>query len=511
MSESKIFINIQKLYNLCKFEEAEKEILKLYEKLEKYNSNDKLQIACILIDIGHRTKKAYPNYCGLEILKKYKKEYLKTYSISSYEYNLGNAYSGIFDDKDKRKYTIEDFKVIIKAKNHYWKSIKHIKEKREKNLKYINNLANSLKACYRISESLFYYDSILNINPSFYQANVSKIDCLKLLKKISYTSTNNLCYEIYKCYINAKKNKDISSNEVKLLEKELSEFINYSKEKNIKYDEIKQKIIHSKKEFNNHTNLRKSILKNNLALSEVGLYSRCCGARKDNLSIFTKKYHTNNIIFKKMEIYLNEIKSDFNLLRLLYFDSQKKLIKFSKYENEITYKLSLQKHKIDIRTSYKKNIIKICFNILDKIAFAFCDFYNLSTSNNKIYFEGFWWNKNIYKELNKIINPGLIGLYSIATDINNKSGELNFFKDWRNSIEHNYFIVLENSKSTKINIHNFFNKNVICLNEDELNDNLFSLIQIVRSAIFCFVWFIRYELYKENYIKRDEKNEHKYF
>ena len=61
-----------------------------------------------------------------------------------------------------------------------------------------------------------------------------------------------------------------------------------------------------------------------------------------------------------------------------------------------------------------------------------------------IYFQTFWQLDvdNRRQRFEDIKSHGLLALYSIATDLNkNKGGELAFYKEWRNGLEHKFLVV----------------------------------------------------------------------
>lgn len=94
-----------------------------------------------------------------------------------------------------------------------------------------------------------------------------------------------------------------------------------------------------------------------------------------------------------------------------------------------------------------------------------------------------------------------MALYSIATDLNSrKDGELAFFKDWRNDLEHKFVVVHKNEiPIDDYGTYSFF-EDILFIQESELIENLKILLQLTRSAIFSFVYMVR-----EDTLKNEKK------
>ena len=108
---------------------------------------------------------------------------------------------------------------------------------------------------------------------------------------------------------------------------------------------------------------------------------------------------------------------------------------FSELFNEDLLGLDVEK----LRTSFR-----LCFGILDKIGVAICELYDLYPPNGQVSFQSFWQlsRGDRREKFEAVSNPGLLALYSIATDLNDrKDGEWAFFKTWRNDLEHKFVVV----------------------------------------------------------------------
>ena len=131
---------------------------------------------------------------------------------------------------------------------------------------------------------------------------------------------------------------------------------------------------------------------------------------------------------------------------------------------------------------------------MDKVGVAICELYDLYPSNKIVAFPSFWQlDKDNRRELfEKIKNPGLLALYSIATDLNDrKSGEWSYYKDWRNAMEHDFLVIHKTGQALDIYDSYQFMKEPIFVDENEFQGHLERLLQLTRSAIFSFVFSVR--------------------
>ena len=91
-----------------------------------------------------------------------------------------------------------------------------------------------------------------------------------------------------------------------------------------------------------------------------------------------------------MELILNRLKSEYSLARYLQYESaQEKTEKLKTVDKELTFTELYVNEAVGIQPEMLKNSFRICFGILDKIAFAVCDLFGLSESSESIYFERF--------------------------------------------------------------------------------------------------------------------------
>ena len=92
----------------------------------------------------------------------------------------------------------------------------------------------------------------------------------------------------------------------------------------------------------------------------------------------------------------------------------------------------------------------------------------------------------------------MIGLYSIACDLNHKlEGELSFYKQWRNALEHSFVFVYKNEKPENIETSLAYYEEPVFISESEFVESAEHVLQLTRSAIFSFVFAVRIKSEKE--------------
>lgn len=169
----------------------------------------------------------------------------------------------------------------------------------------------------------------------------------------------------------------------------------------------------------------------------------------------------------------------------VYEDNFKDMLLFHAFDG-ITYNGYIEK----IKESFR-----ICFSILDKIAFLINEYYRLGSDEHKVYFTSEW-----LKNIKKIDNPYLLALYWLSCDLSpqgNESPEPDSrkIKEVRNFLEHK-FVRIRTSFPSCIwdNSQDFF----YTISENELKKLTFKIFHLVRFALFYFCLSVRYNELEKN-------------
>lgn len=464
------------------------------------------EIAGSYITLGSESYNISSVKKGLSIFED-NREVLKTaVTEDSIDYCLGNGFHAIYkitiQEKDNFFPNPENVKdSLFDAKQSYLKAFKKINldELNDYSIQVLTNLGNNLNHSGRVVEALQLFDMVLQHNPTFPQAIVSKADGLRYMLQITNCPiTISLFAEIYRLFNIASEQKIVLEEirqTVELGKKKSAEFLIQN---NVKIDRLEKEFKLNNEEYQNHPENIKFFLDNYLSLSEHSLYCKCNGAKIDDLAIGFPGFVTTNKKIIQLELMNNRIKSEFSLARQLYFDflnqnqNQKDNIHYENAVNGIVNGIKYEQ----LRTSFRQ-----CFGILDKIAEGLCYLFDLEIKEGEnIYFENFW-NSNKTPDrwaiINEFKNIHLTALYSIACDLNKKNGEFGFYKQWRNRIEHGLFS-LTNSDYIDKNWEN--DKFSIKTTTGNFESKTKHLLQLTRASIFSFIFCARHELItrKEN-------------
>jgi len=277
-----------------------------------------------------------------------------------------------------------------------------------------------------------------------------------------------------------KSQRDLHAQKIK----ELSE------EHDIGTDLHEEKL--TKQEYESLSEYRRFCFDNKLTLSEHGLYCSCYGSARDNLTIPTSGGVVGDFVIP-MEMVLNRLKSEFSFARHLFYEYQMSeedldLLHescFSELFNDELLGIDVER----LRTAFRS-----CFGILDKIGVAICELYDVYPPNGTVSFQSFWQldRNGRRSRFDEVKSPGLLALYSIATDLNDrKDGEWHFLKQLRNDLEHEFVVVHKHDEPGDVYSSYELLSNVVFIREDTFISYVKRLLQLTRSAIFSFVFAVR--------------------
>jgi len=474
----------------------------LYQEISETKAKDNLfflimsNIASIFIDVGNMWPSVDSSKKGLEILEKYKSEIIEQIGEDVYHYNLSNGKSNLIVDKNPFNHDFSKIEKLIEIKTNLWKAIKLSGSTGSvpNEPTYIVNLGNSLKQQFRISEALDCYDVVNSLDLDVPQSWINRSETLMMLNTVSNTYSIQMLHQIKEGYEKILLSNQIPpqwvqyyKDQVELHQNRIDEAVSDTGSEPDLHDKEE-----TQREYNELSDFRKFCLNNSLSLSEHGLYCACAGSARDNLTIPTMTGVVGDFVVP-MEMVLNRLKSEFSFSRRMYFEyinneRDNELLHescFSELFNDELLGLDVEK----LRTAFR-----LCFGVLDKIGVAICQLFDLYPPNGNVSFQSFWQldRDNRREEFNKHRNPGLLALYSIATDLNEKKdGEWSFLKKLRNDLEHEFVVVYNSEEPSDIYSSYEFMKDMVFIKEEEFIEHLRRLLQLTRSAIFSFVFTVR--------------------
>lgn len=446
-------------------------------------------LAGFFIDLGHMSKRPDLSRIGLDMMTNYQEVFLEIIPPSAFFYNLANAKSNLVSVEDPFSLTFENIEELVDVKNDFWKAVKQERKEGRGSLELLVNLANALNCQFRLSESLRYYDIVNLCGLDIPQAQVNRSKALMMLSRVSKSYSGKMLQEVMDGYKVASKSKSIPASWSRYYENLSLHHESQLIERGLVIEDNEKEA--TQEEYENLSSYRKFCVENHLTLSEHGLYCACAGSARDNLSIPLLQRSIGGEFVPQMEMVLNRIKSEYSLARRNYYEHLHPTQEDLDLLHEDCFTELLNSEVLGIPIEKLRTSFRLCFGILDKIALAICELYTIKPKG-EIYFQNFWrLNEDGRREkFEAIKNPGLLALYSIATDLNlHKSGEWSCFKDWRNSLEHGLFVVLE--EESGLDPYKSFS---VAQERVSLKEFLYfveQLLQLTRSAIFSFVFSVR--------------------
>lgn len=388
----------------------------ILRELDKHNTNNVVlqlyfNIASQFIDAGTYLKNIDSILKGIQILEKYSEHFEKNFNIT-YFYNLANGKLSIANNcgYSKEEVSFKNIELFNEVKNLYWKAFKLINKSQDYDLYQQNliNLANVLKQQFRFSEALQLYNLVIKQNTIYPQAWLNKSSCLEQFDRLLDHTSQKMIIEIIKGYDFACESKLIP-NDWKPYYLHKSKFLSSQLDsKSLEQDELE-----THKEYSSMSHFRQWCIEENLTLNIHGMYCHCIANERDTLTLFEDVISSDNIL--NYEQYLNRIKAEFSLVRILYYES--KYTDNSKIDYESCYSELHEQEIINNGSEKLRTCFRLCFSILDKLAIFLCQYFSLSTDKNTA-FNNFWYKNKSCLE-NKT-NFGLIAINSLICDLNEK-------------------------------------------------------------------------------------------
>ncbi|CAM2781950.1 LA2681 family HEPN domain-containing protein [Acinetobacter celticus] len=452
----------------------------MLNELEKYETSESVlhllfNLAGQFIDVGTSLRNKNAVSKGIQILETNSDHY-EIQSNINYYYNLANGKLSLANDcgYSEEKVTFKNIDLYNDVKNLYWKAYKLIKKENNYDLYQQNiiNLANTLKQQFRFSEALQLYNSVIKENTTYPQAWLNRTSCLEQFDQLLDHRTEKMIIEIIKGYKFASESPLIPKAWIPYYNHKIDYLTKQLSSKNLDIEELE-----TSKDNSSMSDFRQWCIKENLTLNIHGMYCPCIANERDTLTLFESVISSQNIL--QYEQYLNRIKAEFSLVRVLYYEYR--FTESYKVDFESCYS-ELNEHEIiDIRSEKLRTCFRLCFSILDKLAIFLCQYFGLTINKNTA-FNNFWHTNKL--KLEEKENFALIAINSLIYDLNEKNGQFGFYKIWRNSLEHHIlFLVPDSFELSNDSTHTY-------VKISDFESSLQNLLQFTRSAIFSTVFAI---------------------
>ncbi|MFZ2844018.1 LA2681 family HEPN domain-containing protein [Psychrobacter sp.] len=464
------------------------------------------KLGMLFVDLGNMASNNKASELGIDIMES--EVFANILTRDSYYYNLGNAKSNLIQSSsgDQLDTDVELIKQLAEVSSLFFKAILSCrKQDVDSQPEYLVNLAINLQKQYRFPEALALYDQVIAMNLDIPQVWTNRSECLSVISRINNSSSIKQGREIALGFRNASKSNKLPPQWAK------SYLIRAEKiDSDIEKDcldmgvAIEDDSHLDEQEYQSLSEFRKWCLDNFLSLSEHGLYCKCYGSASDNLNIPMSIRAISGDFILLMQKVLNRLKSEFGLARLMLYE-----YKVAKRDNNIDddacYAELHDNELLGTNIEKLRTAFRICFGVLDKIGNAIGLLFDLQlkTKKGKVrpsYFHTFWEleDEDRLQKFEAYNNEGLIGLYSIACGLNhNLEGELSFYKQWRNALEHSFVFVYENEKPESIENSLAYYEEPVFIPESEFVESAEHVLQLTRSAIFSFVFAVRIKAEKE--------------
>jgi tetratricopeptide (TPR) repeat protein len=485
---------IHDLLNKSKYEEA-REVINTRLKdfsVETALTIEQLEYYGCLVDLGCESNNEQDLTNAISFLEANQTSIQQITGESSYYYNLANAKHGldkIFWQNNPGVKPIETGKERFQeAINLYWQAFKTADRQNETlYVQVLINLSNALTYVSRIIEAIQFLDVSLNAFPNHPNALLSRGDALYYL--CNYFNSNvtlSLYQQIYINNVQAILSDKLPVSYHEQVRARAAHALSFLEKHEYDLNKMQDDLAQTRAEYEALTAYRKFCVDNFLILCEHGIYCPCVAAESDDLQIGVSFAVFKGNLVPKLELLLNRLKSEFALARLNFYQSEN-----SEFSNsDVLYSELGDGEIINTNTEMLRNSFRICYGILDKIALGICKLYELPA--RKVFFESFWSDTQTWSTLNQNKNIHLNALYSIACDLNTKTGELKHFKEWRNKLEHNLLILKLSSDSNIDVLHVLEDSSFVTVVDfEEFKEKTLHLLQLTRAAIFSYVFCAR--------------------
>jgi tetratricopeptide (TPR) repeat protein len=465
-------------------------------------------LACLLIDAGSALRLPEPIKRGRALFQE-KWECLKPiYGSAQLHYNLANAYKSLYDIERARpdwRFNLEGAALGFEAKSAYWRSLaaSHVGKVTPQ---LLTNLANALDASGRVVDALHYYERALAISPEFGMANCNRGLALLYLNRVSGVYSVKLMYAIYKSFDAARRSPTLDAWARQTSEREAERTAQAIREHGHDPTEDPHSVEQNDQEERIHDPYWRWCLQQSLALSEHALYCRCIGARRDDLSILSHGTSLSGPKVPRMELLLNRMKSEYCLSRALLFQSvaPERKPRWDLTPFEGTFTDLMDDEEIGIEAEFLRTSFRLCFGILDRVGRGVCEFLGLAKRCERIYFHTFWHSRGRdgdmrWEALNQVEGPGLVALYGLARDLNERDGgEWSRLKRYRNLFEHELCLIRKDSTSRDLPPW-LDDKDPPSVPYRQMKLDAADILRFTRAAIFYFAFLVRSQSHSDGH------------
>ena len=454
-----------------------------------------LQLAGLLVDIAKGNNLRTDAELGLSILERNQEDFYRITTPASLAYNIGNAKHSIFTiDKirDDYEHTPDSIRLLIEAKNSYLKALKILTpyDSRLEPMLLVN-LGTVFSESGRISEAIHCYDLALEKAPGFQKALGCRSTDLIWLNTLTEKYSKMMLVHVYHGLVVSLADSSMPPLYRRDQEEKLRQTISALNKHGVNdIDQVVEEYLSADRRTA-LSEFQKYSLKHGLFLSESGIYCYCPEGCSDSLDFDESGLSTS--LAKRMRLVLERTKSEYAYARWLYWES----IHWSGVPSGEYWPLSGKSEILTELTGPKsemlRNSYRSAYAILDKIGSALFDLFEMPSPLKRVYYDTLWklpkkqqTDSATYRwpELKSMERFPLIGLFSLATELDHASGEWSHFKEWRNALEHRGLYIADTSNS-EIENHEL-KKYFQIVTEKDMQEQCLRLLQVTAGALINF-------------------------
>lgn len=420
-------------------------------------------------------------------------------------YCLANGYTDLFE-LTERIASVADRNIpqsenLWKAKQHLMNAAS-IEDIGDPGLttQLLVNLGNCLDTLGRSIEAIDVYDEAISINKSFSMAIANRAKALRAFAEISDKYRAAIYVEAYQDIQSVINNPDLVAVGGQSAKQAFEHELHYIESRFQDKSLLKKKLKHPKYKTDNLSNFEKFYLdlcqKEKLFLNFHIHQDHCEAAIEDPIFIRLITKVDDDDTFYKFAKYLNQIKEDYAVARLLLVQSLYRQEDFNRISERTSFVYALDYSQFNIYTGLLKSSFKDAFNILDKVAVFINDYYQLGFREEDIYFDSIrgrgrsssiWQDAGVIrKEILNSENISLYALYDIYRDF--QSGKHQRIQSIRNALTHRRLVIYDSGITdwdSKLDRHNIGYNTMLV--------ETIQLMKLVKAAIIYLVNFVNVE------------------
>lgn len=405
---------------------------------------------------------------------------------------LGNAQTDLFllfayQNNVKR---VPQSEALQQAKAYYRKALDVLQNEAPQLKKQVwVNFGNCLEYLGRGMESLYAYDEALRIDPKFAMAIANKAITARHFASISGSFTAAIHIDAYhsiKSVINDEELVAIGGLEARQhFMAVLQEIEAQVTDKQV----LTKRVPHPRYDDTHFSAFEKFYIqfciRQKLFLNFHVHDDTCKAAIVDPIFISITTPLDDTTTFYNLARYINQIKEDYAVARLLLVQSQLRRKDLDRLSERTTFVNPLDYSQWHLYYGLLKSAFKETFNILDKIAVFLNRYYALGLREQRVSFDSIWLKDTkkdaaMREALLDSENMSLYALYDIFQDF--QSGYYQTLKDIRNALTHRQLSIVEISSA---GIQK--DGDLLCVRSDEMLKQTIQLMRLVKAAIIYLV------------------------